>query len=349
MAIQSNGIKLYEFNESRPWSEFRPFITSFIVGVNLLAIGGVVWYATVKAWPSVTVFVTAAAFYVFTGFGIALGYHRLFTHESYKCKPWFKAVLLIAGGLSGQGDILGWLKTHKRHHAYADRPGDAHSPYQYGGTKWLTLKGIMWAHVGWLFYEYPIPERERPDKFDRDRMFQLQTRYYPWLLVGTFVLPAVICGVVGLATGGLDGFWTEALDGLLFAGVMRVALFLNVTWCVNSVCHLWGEQLAISVTRPNGAREFFPSDGSRNALGLATLSFGESKHALHHLFPYIAFMAWDKWGVDPSKWVLLLMERFGVVWNIQEPPPFEKLPLKVELPEDSFIADAQRAKFQLAA
>jgi stearoyl-CoA desaturase (delta-9 desaturase) len=336
----------YQLNEKRRREEFRPVLFTSILTLHALAIGAIVWHATAWFWPSWTVIGIAVGLYVFTGlFGIAMGYHRYFTHQGYECGPVLKAVMLIAGAVSAQGEIFGWLRTHVRHHANADKPGDAHSPYQYGGTLWLTLKGIMWAHAGWLFYDYELPERTREDKFDRDPLMQLQRKHYDKLLIAGLVLPAIVCGIVGLASGGLHGLWVEALDGFL-AQVVRLVLLLNVTWCINSVCHLWGEQLTISVMKPNAAepKVYYPADGSRNAFGLAAFSFGEAKHTLHHRFPYIAYMAWNRWGVDPAKWTLIVFEKFGWVWDVKKPPEFEVEPLEIRLPEDSFISAVRELK-----
>jgi stearoyl-CoA desaturase (delta-9 desaturase) len=345
-------LTLYQLNEKRRREEFRPFMFSSIVTLHLLVLAAILWHAIAGFWPSWTVIGVAAAMYTFTGlFGIAMGYHRYFTHEGYKCGPVLKAIMLIAGAMSAQGEIFGWLRTHIRHHTNADKPGDAHSPYQYGGTRWLALKGILWAHVGWLFYEYNLPERERQDKHDRDRLMQLQRKYYRVLLLASFLIPTFVCGTVGLATGGLHGLWVESLDGFLVAGAARIVLLLNVTWCINSVCHLWGEQLAVSVMKPNATvpKVYYPADGSRNAVGLAALSWGEAKHALHHRFPYVAFMAWNRWGVDPAKWMIILFEKLGWVWAVQKPPTYTVEPLRVELPEDSFITAIEDRKKGLVA
>jgi stearoyl-CoA desaturase (delta-9 desaturase) len=333
---------------------------STIMALHLLAIGAILWHVIAGFWPSTTTIVTGVTLYIFTGFGIALGYHRLFTHEGYECGPVLKAILLIAGGLSLEGRITVWVKTHVQHHARSDKPGDGHSPFQYGGTPWLTLKGVLWAHMGWLFYEYTVPVREGGDRIDRDRAMQFQSRHYHWIAIATFAIPALAGGVSGLISGGWTEMLFQALDGALVAGVLRVLLLLHVTWSINSVCHLIGKQMAIETIRRNRQgkvveRKHYPSDGSRNAWWwLRLLSFGEANHALHHLFERIAYHAWGKWGLDPAKWALILLEKCGLVWNVQKPPEFTVLPTTVELPEASLITAAREARMtrkalQLAA
>ncbi|HKX23803.1 MAG TPA: hypothetical protein VJM46_01065, partial [Candidatus Saccharimonadales bacterium] len=233
------GIVEYEFNEKRPWSDFRPAIFAFLLVLHAAAVVAI-WRLAAGHMPSATVLWTGGVLYAFTGFGIALGYHRLFTHQGYECGPVVRGVLLLAGGLSLEGDIDGWVRTHRFHHKYSDKPGDPHTPYQYGGSFWRNLKGIGWSHMGWLFYKYDTPTPRGDDRLATDKLIQFQSRHYRWLLIGTFALPVLICGAVGLATGGWHTMLVEALDGLLVAGVLRVLLLLHVTWSINSVCHLWG-------------------------------------------------------------------------------------------------------------
>src|SRR5690242_6826644 len=69
---------------------------------------------------------------VVTGFGIAIGYHRLFTHRSFAAKRWFKILLASVGSCALEGSVTGWVANHRRHHRFSDMPGDPHSPHEYG-------------------------------------------------------------------------------------------------------------------------------------------------------------------------------------------------------------------------
>lgn len=338
--VTSKGITQYAFNERRPRSEFRPVLFSFVITLHVLAIAAIVAHLVGGFWPSATVLWTGGVLYVFTGLGIALGYHRLFTHDGYECGPVMKGILLLAGGMSLEGAVDNWVRTHKYHHVYSDKPGDPHTPFQYGGSFWLALKGIAWSHIGWLFYQYRLPVRKNPDRLDRDRMIQFQSRHYVWLVIGTFALPALIGAGSGLVTDGWKGMLLQGLDGALIAGVLRVLLLLHVTWSINSVCHLWGERMTVNTIGPNSEKKFYPSDGSRNAYGLKLLSFGEANHAMHHLFQKVAFHGWRWWSIDPAKWALIVLEKFRLVRNIVRPPKFEVVrPLEVRLPEESLILE----------
>ena len=348
MAEVVRGIKLYARNEKRPWSEFRLNIFLFLVGFHVLAIAAIVWHAVGGFWPSSTVIWTGVTLYVLTIGGVALGYHRLFTHNGYECGPVLKGVLLLCGGLAAQGDTDTWVRTHWYHHSHSDKPGDPHSPFQYSGSFWRRTKGVLWAHMGWLFYHYHVPKPKGTDRLSKDRLIQFQSRHYAYLVVATFVLPALICGTVGLVDGGWTEMWVQALDGFLIAGALRVVVSLHITWFTNSVCHLVGKRFAISVTSRTATGEIdskvhYPSDGSRNAYGLKLLSFGEANHAFHHLFQKVAYHGWFWWSIDPSKWILIVLERLGLVWGVEKPPEFEVVPLEVRAPEDSFLNEDKSA------
>lgn len=342
--MAATSVPTYQQNQKRPWSEFRPVMFGLIMLLHILALAAVGWHVIVGFWPSTTVIVTALVLYVFTGLSIALGYHRLFTHQGYECKPWLKRVLLTGCGLSLQGSAITWIRTHICHHTYSDRPGDAHSPLQYQGSAWLNLKGIMWAHMGWLFYRYTLPN-VHSKSVEGDPQLQWQTRNYHYFIIASFAIPAFAGGVAGWLSGGWQGLFVGALDGALVAGVLRIVVFLHITWCINSICHLVGELAAVEVITRNIAgeivnKEKFPSDGSRNAHWLLKwLSFGEANHAMHHLFQRVAYHAWGKWGIDPAKWTLMLLERTGVVWDVQKPPEHNRIAVdKLSLPDTSFVS-----------
>ncbi len=236
MAMIIRGVKCYERNEKRLWSEFQPSMAVTLLALHALASGAIVWHIWGGFLPSLTVGVTAVVMYAITMLGVTLGYHRLFTHDGYKCKRWLKVVLLIAGGMALQKDAADWVRTHWFHHSHSDKPGDPHSPYQYQGGFWLNLKGIMWAHMGWLLYRYDLPVKEKTDWMDRDRAFQLQERHYTKLVIISLALPALVGGIAGLVAGGWHGALMQGIDGFLVAGILRAVLMLHVTWSINSVC-----------------------------------------------------------------------------------------------------------------
>src|SRR5258708_5989693 len=64
--------------------------------------------------------------------GITVGFHRHFTHCSFDSSRPMRIFLGILGSMAAQGPLLFWVATHRRHHAFSDRPGDPHSPNLHG-------------------------------------------------------------------------------------------------------------------------------------------------------------------------------------------------------------------------
>jgi stearoyl-CoA desaturase (delta-9 desaturase) len=97
----------------------------------------------------------AFGFYLFTAFGITVGFHRFFTHQSFKAGRGLKIVLAIGGMMGLEGGVITWVADHRRHHAFADDEGDPHSPWRYGRSPLGLLRGLWWAHTGWLTSQSP--------------------------------------------------------------------------------------------------------------------------------------------------------------------------------------------------
>jgi stearoyl-CoA desaturase (delta-9 desaturase) len=247
--------------------------------------------------------VLAAFFYLLTGFGVTAGFHRCLTHRGYVARPGLRAALAIAGSMSFQGQVIGWVAIHRRHHAYADRPGDPHSPYRYGAGLLGQLRGLGHAHVGWLFgVDATDAEHYAPDLL-ADPVMRRISRAFPLLCAVSLVLPAL----AGLAIG--RGSLGAACSALLWAGLVRVLLLQHVTWSVNSLCHLIGE-------RPFTTRRH---DRATNLWPLALLSLGESWHNTHHSDPTCARHGVDRGQIDPSAALIRLFERLGWARDVRWP------------------------------
>ncbi|QMU73976.1 acyl-CoA desaturase [Streptacidiphilus sp. P02-A3a] len=276
-------------------------MTGLIVAFPLLALALAAWVL----WGSLigpTDVVLALALYTVTGLGVTVGFHRCLTHGSFTPTPALKVVLAVAGSMSFQGDVIGWVAIHRRHHAFTDRPGDPHSPFRYGTTLRGELKGLAHAHVGWLFTTDSTPaDRYAPDLV-ADRSMRTVSAVFPVLCLLSLALPF---GLGWAVTGTVHG----ALTALLWAGLVRVALLQHVTWSVNSLCHMIGE-------RPFRTRRH---DRATNLWPLALLSFGESWHNLHHAEPNCARHGVDRWQLDPSAGVISLLERAGWARDVHWP------------------------------
>ncbi|WP_329254819.1 acyl-CoA desaturase [Streptomyces sp. NBC_01478] len=278
-------------------------VTAAIVVLPFLGLGLAGWLLWGRLVHPVDI-VLAVVFYTLTGLGVTVGFHRGLTHGSYQAIRPVRVALAVAGSMSFQGDVIGWVATHRRHHAFTDRPGDPHSPYRYGTHLRGQLHGLVDAHVGWLFRnEQTPPERYAPDLL-ADPDIRAVSRAFPWLCLLTLALPFGLGWAIG-------GSWLYGLTGLLWAGLVRIALLHHVTWSVNSLCHMIGE-------RPFRTRRH---DRATNLWPLALLSFGESWHNLHHADPTSARHGVDRGQIDPSAAVIRLMERAGWVHDVRWPTP----------------------------
>lgn len=251
------------------------------------------------SWTDVII---AAVFYVISGLGITVGFHRLFTHGSFKPNRALKIGLAAAGQMAAQGPVIIWVADHRRHHAFSDREGDPHSPWLYGTSVAALARGFWHAHMGWIFdRDATNQQRFAPDLL-ADKDIARQSKYFwVWTLLSIFG-PAAAGGLVSMS-------WHGALTAFFWAGLVRIALLHHVTWSVNSICHMIGE-------RPFAAR-----DKSANFWPLALLSFGESWHNLHHADPTCARHGVLRGQIDISARTIWFFEKFGWATKVRWPSP----------------------------
>ena len=223
-------------------------------------------------------------YWVATGLGISLGYHRLHTHRSYKTPRLLEYFLAICGSLTLEGGPITWVATHRIHHQKSDHDGDPHSPRD----------GKWWAHVGWILFGESLDKltgivsKYAPD-LGRDRFYVLLNKYH-WV-------PLTVLAVALYAIGG----WPMFLWGIC----VRVVFGLHATWLVNSATHMWGR------------RRFATRDDSRNNWWVALLTFGEGWHNNHHAHPTSARHGLAWYEFDPSWITLKILRRLGLAKAVQ--------------------------------
>jgi stearoyl-CoA desaturase (Delta-9 desaturase) len=250
-------------------------------------------------WRDVTL---AVAFYTIAGHGVTVGFHRHFTHGSFKARRGLRIALAVAGSLAIEGPVIRWVADHRKHHAFSDRDGDPHSPWRYGESVPALLKGLCYAHVGWLFDVEQTPLAKYAPDLRADRDIVRVARAFPWLVAVSMLLPPLV--------GGLWSWsWQGALSAFFWASLVRVALLHHVTWSINSICHAVGE------------RPFKSRDRSGNVWWLAALSMGESWHNLHHADPTSARHGVLRGQIDSSARLIWLFERLGWAYDVRWPRP----------------------------
>ena len=264
-------------------------------------------WGTGLRWSDVAI---GASFYIVSGLGITVGYHRYLTHGSFKAQRWLRITLAVAGAMAIQGTPTQWVADHRRHHTFSDVEGDPHSPWRFGATFWGLVKGLWYAHMGWLFHrEMSNRERFAPDLV-ADRDIQRVDKLFPLIVTLSVLLPAVAGGLITWS-------WQGALWAFFWAGLVRVSLLHHVTWSINSVCHVYGERPFV-VRKGDKATNFWP---------LAILSFGESWHNLHHSDPTCARHGVLRGQLDISARTIWLFEKFRWARDVRWPRP-ERLAAK---------------------
>lgn len=217
-------------------------------------------------------------------FTITGGYHRYFSHRTYKTSRFFQFLLAFIGGTSAQKGALWWAAYHRHHHKHSDTDEDVHS---------AMLEGFYWSHVGWILSK---------EFADYDRTLVRDWNRYPelvWLDKNHMVPPVLLA----LACYGFGG-----TTGLVWGFIVSTVALYHSTFAINSLCHMFG------------SRRYETTDASKNSLWLAIVTMGEGWHNNHHHYPYCARQGFFWWEWDPTYYGLKVLSWCRVIWDIKEPP-----------------------------
>ena len=241
-----------------------------------------------------------AVLYALTTAGLTVGFHRLFTHRSFKPTPATKAVLAVLGMMAAQGPVLFWVASHRRHHAFSDTKHDCHSPCMHGVTLPERIKGLWHAHFGWMLKGEIANVPMFAKDLLQDHVVTALNRYYTlWVLFGL----AIPTAVGAIAPGG----WTGAMEGLLWGGLFRISFVHQITWGLNSLNHVFG------------FRRYSTDDNSRNIAWLALITMGEGWHNNHHAYPSSAKFGHKWWEFDLGFTVIRTLRVLGLCNDVQYP------------------------------
>ncbi len=263
-----------------------PFFSMHLAAV-LALFTGVSWAAVIAC---------LIAFWI-RMFGITAGFHRYFSHRSFKTGRAFQFVLAYLGTMSAQHGPLWWASHHRRHHRYADTERDIHSP---------VVRGLWWSHVGWILCRKYVGYDEKIVK---------DLRNYPelrWLGRYHLVAPVTLAVAMFLLGVWLDARWpslgTSGWQMLGWGFFISTVLGYHATFLVNSLAHT------------TGRRRFNTSDDSRNNWWIALLTLGEGWHNNHHRWPTSERQGFYWWEYDVTHYALRVLSWFGVVWDLRSPP-----------------------------
>lgn len=229
--------------------------------------------------------VTCVALYVVRMFGVTAGYHRYFSHRSFKTSRVFQFLLAFLAQSSAQRGALWWAATHRHHHRHSDTEDDVHSPRH---------RGFWYAHVGWVFAPRAPEETYRDEVPDLARFPELV-----WLDRHRY-LPAAVLAAGCLAFGG----WAGLVVGFFWS----TTLLYHGTFMINSLAHVHGRQ------------RYVTGDDSRNNWWLAVLTLGEGWHNNHHAYQRSTRQGFRWYEFDPTFYALTALSWVRVVWELGEPP-----------------------------
>jgi stearoyl-CoA desaturase (delta-9 desaturase) len=232
--------------------------------------------------------VLAVASYYLRMFAVTAGYHRYFSHRSYKTSRVMQFVLAFLAMTSAQKGVLWWAAHHRHHHKYSDQKGDVHSPVQ---------RGFWFSHVGWILSKNSQrTEFDLVKDFSNDPEIVLLDRYY--------LVPPIAYAVLLYAVWGFPG--------LIWGFFVSTTVLYHCTFFINSLTHIVGRV------------RYKSNDQSKNSFVLAILCCGEGWHNNHHYYQLAANQGWFWWEVDLSYYILIVLSWVGIVRDLRNPPDYIK-------------------------
>ena len=274
----------FSMNEKAPinWTNMLIFSLTPLLALTLVPVYGYLYGYDSFEW------ITFTLLFVYSGISITAGYHRLWSHKTYKAHPILRVFLAFGGALALQNDILNWASDHRRHHRHVD--DNKKDPYSAG-------RGFWFSHIGWILRNYESASNDFSNVQDlkRDPIVMWQHRnYLSLVLLANIALPAFL--------GFING---DIIAGLLLGGLLRLVINHHTTYLINSLAHMWGKQ-----TYSNQV-------SARDNPFLALITFGEGYHNYHHTFQWDYRNGVKWWHFDPTKWIINLLSRVGLTYGLK--------------------------------
>lgn len=274
----------------------REFLLDFRASLPFLTVhlGCLLVFWAGFSWSALAV---CLALYVVRMFGITAGFHRYFSHRSFKTSRWFQFLLGVLGTSAAQRGPLWWAAHHRYHHRHSDSEHDIHSP---------GLHGLIWSHIGWIFSRNSTPWDPREV---RDWMrFPELTFLTRWHMLVPLGLALALYGLGWALQVLMPQLGTNGLQMLAWGFFVSTFLLYHGTFTINSLAHVIGY------------RSYNTEDDSRNNWFLSLLTLGEGWHNNHHRYPASERQGFFWWEFDPTHWILRTLSTFGLVWGLKAPP-----------------------------
>ena len=267
------------------WVDSAGFIAIHLACI-LVIWAGISWVAVI----------TLVITYAVRMFAITAGYHRYFSHRTFKTSRFFQFILAFLGSSAVQKGPLWWAAHHRHHHRHSDTDEDLHSP----------RKGFWWAHVGWIMCDkYKCAHLKLVHDLTRYPELTFLDRFH--LLPG-ITLAAILAGLGATLDYYFPQLGTSALQMLVWGFFISTTILYHGTFTVNSLTHMIGR------------RRFQTDDDSRNSLIISLITLGEGWHNNHHRFPSSERQGFYWWEIDLSHYILRVLSWFRIVWDLRTPP-----------------------------
>lgn len=269
---------------------------------TLVTVIAVPWYG-ISAGYSTAAWVAFLVLTILTELAITAGYHRLWSHNTYKAHWSLRLFYALFGAMALQNTVLDWCSGHRTHHRHVDDVDK--DPYS-------AKRGLWFSHMGWMLRNYESSASitfDNVKNLQKDPIVMWQYKYYLPIALGLNIAIPAALGVI------FNDFWGM----ILLAGFLRIVTAHHFTFFINSIVHKWGKQ---PYTDENTARD--------NAL-FAILTHGEGYHNFHHIFQndYRNGVRW--WQYDPTKWFIAVASWFGLATDLKRVSNFRIQRAKVQM------------------
>jgi len=278
-----------------PFARVEWVTSSFLIITAILTFTAVPAYFYYFGWDWF-LFAVFMFYYPATGMSITVGYHRLFSHKAFKASWPVKLFVLLFGAAAFENSALWWSSEHRKHHKHVDTDDD---PYD-------ITKGFFWAHMGWLMFKLkPATPIDNVQDLKKDGLIVWQDKWVHGIaFFMSFILPSGIGYLYAITTENLTPL-AGLLGGLLIPGVARVVMVQHATFCINSLCHMIG------------SRPYSTSHSARDSWIAAIFTMGEGYHNYHHEFQWDYRNGVKSWQLDPSKWIIWILSKFGLTNDLK--------------------------------
>lgn len=267
--------------------------TVVLLSTPFLALVLVPWYGLTYGF-SASSWVVFGLFLAWSGLGITAGYHRLWSHRTYKAVLPVRFMLLVGATFAIQSSVFDWCSGHRKHHQHVD------DIYQ---DPYSAKRGFWFSHIGWMLKDHPSSRYDYKNIADltADPMLRMQhDHYHIWVAVTSFGLPILAGWLIG-----------DIWGTFILAGLLRLVISHHVTFFINSLAHIWGTQ---PYTDENTARD--------NPV-LAFVTWGEGYHNYHHIFQYDYRNGVKWWQYDPTKWLIAGLAKLGLAYELKRVPAID--------------------------